>query len=71
MLVLSRKERESIIIGDDVHVTIVSIRGNKVRLGITAPVSISVHRKEIYEAIQKESAALKGQDKQTTAISGK
>lgn len=55
MLVLSRQRDESIIIGDNVHVTIVDIRGDKVRLGIVAPSEISVHRKEIYDAIQKEN----------------
>ncbi|MGD0573318.1 MAG: carbon storage regulator CsrA [Sedimentisphaerales bacterium] len=54
MLVLSRQKDESIIIGDDVEVTIVDVRGDKVRLGITAPKEISVHRKEVYEAIQRE-----------------
>ena len=54
MLVLSRQKDESIIIGDDVEITIVDVRGDKVRLGINAPRSISVHRKEIYEAIQRE-----------------
>jgi carbon storage regulator len=54
MLVLSRQKDESIIIGDDVEVTIVDVRGDKVRLGITAPKSVSVHRKEVYEAIQRE-----------------
>ena len=54
MLVLSRQKDESIIIGDDVEVTIVDVRGDKVRLGITAPKHISVHRKEVYEAIQRE-----------------
>jgi carbon storage regulator len=56
MLVLSRQKDESIIIGDDIKVTIVDVRGDKVRLGITAPKSISVHRKEVYEAIQREKA---------------
>ncbi len=56
VLVLSRQKDESIIIGDDVEVTIVDVRGDKVRLGINAPRSISVHRKEIYEAIQREKA---------------
>ncbi len=56
MLVLSRQKDESIIIGDDVEITIVDVRGDKVRLGINAPRSISVHRKEIYEAIQREKA---------------
>ena len=54
MLVLSRQKDESIIIGDDVEITIVDVRGDKVRLGINAPRSISVHRKEVYEAIQRE-----------------
>ena len=57
MLVLSRQRNESIVIGDDVEVTIVDVRGDKVRLGITAPKTISVHRKEVYEAIQREKAA--------------
>ena len=56
MLVLSRQKDESIIIGDDVEITIVDVRGDKVRLGINAPKSVSVHRKEIYDAIQKEKA---------------
>ena len=59
MLVLSRQRDESIMIGDDVEVTIVDVRGDKVRLGINAPREISVHRKEIYEAIQREKAQKK------------
>ncbi len=55
MLVLSRHRDESIMIGDDVVVTIVDIRGDKVRLGIEAPQSIPVHRQEVYEAIQREN----------------
>ena len=54
MLVLSRQRDESIMIGDDVEITIVDVRGDTVRLGINAPREISVHRKEIYEAIQRE-----------------
>jgi len=54
MLVLSRQRDESIMIGDEVEVTIVDVRGDKVRLGITAPKHIPVHRKEVYEAIQRE-----------------
>ncbi len=57
MLVLSRQKDESIMVGDDVEITIVDVRGDKVRLGITAPKSIPVHRKEVYEAIQREKAA--------------
>lgn len=55
MLVLSRQRDESIIIGDHIVVTIVDIRGDKVRLGIKAPPEVSVHREEIYELIQKEA----------------
>ena len=56
MLVLSRQKDESIIIGDDIEITIVDVRGDKVRLGINAPREISVHRKEVYDAIQREKA---------------
>lgn len=55
MLVLSRHRDESIMIGDDVVVTIVDIRGDKVRLGIQAPHDIPVHRQEVYEAIKREN----------------
>ena len=55
MLVLSRHRDQSIIIGDDIVVTIVDIRGDKVRLGIDAPAEIPVHRREVYEAIQREN----------------
>lgn len=56
MLVLSRQKDESIMIGDEVEITIVDVRGDKVRLGITAPKHIPVHRREIYDAIQREKA---------------
>ncbi len=55
MLVLSRKKNESIIINDHITVTVVEIRGDKVRLGIDAPKDVSVHRREVYEAIQNQS----------------
>ncbi len=55
MLVLSRQRDESIIIGDNIVITIVDIRGDKVRLGINAPTEIPVHRQEVYEAIQREN----------------
>jgi carbon storage regulator len=61
MLVLSRQKDESIMIGDDVEITIVDVRGDKVRLGITAPKSIPVHRREIYDAIQRENAQKEGE----------
>jgi carbon storage regulator len=55
MLVLSRQRDESIIIGDNVVITVVDVRGDKVKLGIDAPREISVHRREVYEAIQREN----------------
>ncbi len=55
MLVLSRHRDESIMIGDDVIITIVDIRGDKVRLGIEAPNDVPVHRQEVYEAIKREN----------------
>ena len=57
MLVLSRNRDETIMIGDDVEITIVDIRGDKVRIGIKAPVSVAVHRKEVYERFEKKTKA--------------
>ncbi|MEX0886035.1 MAG: carbon storage regulator CsrA [Phycisphaeraceae bacterium] len=62
MLVLSRQRDETIMIGDDVEITVVDIRGDKVRLGITAPRQIQVHRKEVYDAIRRENAEAAGVD---------
>lgn len=56
MLVLSRQRDESIFIGDHIKITVVDIRGDKVRLGIEAPTEIPVHRQEVYEAIQRENS---------------
>ena len=64
MLVLSRQRDESIMIGDDVEIIIVDVRGDKVRLGITAPKNIPVHRREIYDAIQREKAEKKAAEKE-------
>ncbi len=55
MLVLSRQRDETIMIGDDIEITVVDVRGDKVRLGINAPAKIAVHRKEVYEAIRAEN----------------
>src|SRR6185437_10234410 len=55
MLVLARQRDETIMIGDEVEVTVVDIRGDKVRLGLNAPKTIAVHRKEIYDAIRREN----------------
>ena len=57
MLVLSRQRDESIIIGDNIEITVVDIRGEQVRLGINCPYHIPVHRKEVYEAILREKQA--------------
>lgn len=62
MLVLSRFKDETIMIGDDVQIQVVDIRGDKVRLGITAPRHVQVHRKEVYDAIQREAAQAGGHD---------
>ncbi len=67
MLVLSRQRDETIMIGDDVEITIVDIRGDKVRLGISAPPHIAVHRKEVYEAIRREKQG-QSKDGKPTAV---
>ena len=60
MLVLSRHRDESIMIGDNIVITIVDIRGDKVRLGIQAPTNVPVHREEVFEAIKREAAGASG-----------
>ena len=55
MLVLSRKKEESVMIGEDVEITIVAVEGDKVRLGIKAPKDVQVHRKEVYQRIAEEN----------------
>ena len=66
MLVLSRYKDESIMVGENVEVIIVDVRGNKVRLGITAPKDISVHRKEVYKTLQREKIMKNHQHKRRT-----
>ena len=65
MLVLSRQRDESIVIGDNIVITIVDIRGDKVRLGINAPAEIPVHRQEVYDAIQRENLRAAGLSRAT------
>ena len=61
MLVLTRRVSETIMIGDDVRVTVVGIKGNQVRLGITAPADVAVRREEIYKRVQAEKAGKAGE----------
>ncbi len=60
MLVLTRKADESIMIGDNIEIVVVEIKGDAVKIGINAPRKISVHRKEVYQAIQAENIAATG-----------
>ncbi|MEC9407095.1 MAG: carbon storage regulator CsrA [Abyssibacter sp.] len=57
MLILTRRVGETVMIGDEVTVTVLGVKGNQVRLGVNAPRSVAVHRQEIYDRIQKEEAA--------------
>lgn len=63
MLVLSRQIDQSIVIGDDIVITVVDVRGDKVRLGIEAPKNVTVHRREIWEAIRAELSAGQSQNR--------
>jgi carbon storage regulator len=58
MLVLSRKKNESIVINDDITIVVVEIRGDKVRLGVEAPKEVPVHRREVFDAIRRNEAAV-------------
>ncbi|MBN1256417.1 MAG: carbon storage regulator CsrA [Planctomycetes bacterium] len=71
MLVLSRRKDETIMIGDNVEITIVDIKGDTVRIGIDAPREVTVHRKEIYEAIQRENITAKEQSVPDHDVLGK
>lgn len=62
MLILTRRVGESIIMGDDIEINVLSIKAHQVRLGITAPKNLSVHREEIYKKIQEEKRAKKDEE---------
>jgi carbon storage regulator len=70
MLVLSRKLNQSIVIGDDVHVVVVAIDRDTVKLGIQAPREIPVHRAEVYEEIRRANRAAAGEDVTAAAPAG-
>ncbi len=64
MLVLSRQRDQTVMIGDEIEVTVVDVRGDRVRLGFKAPAEVPVHRKEVYDAIRRENeraAAFRGE----------
>ncbi|MBN1467474.1 MAG: carbon storage regulator CsrA [Fusobacteriaceae bacterium] len=68
MLVLSRKKNESIMIGDDIEIVVVEIKGDQVKLGVKAPKNITVHRAEVYEEIQQENKKASSVPKQITGL---
>ena len=58
MLIITRKDNESLFIGDDIKITVLDVKGNQVRIGIDAPKDIDVHREEVYRRIQSEQMSI-------------
>jgi len=71
MLILTRKIGETIIIGDDVDVTVLGVKGNQVRLGVKAPKAVAVHREEIYERICREHDQQAGEHFEVVEVGSK
>jgi carbon storage regulator len=67
MLILTRRVGETVMIGDEVTITVLGVKGNQVRVGINAPKSIAVHREEIYERIKREQQGTEGSGKKTAS----
>ncbi len=67
MLILTRKDNESLFIGDDIEITVLSVKGNQVRIGINAPKDIDVHREEVYRRIKSQNP-LKSSRKSTLSL---